>query len=296
MITRLSILPTVVWPLVVALFLGVPFASHAEEKISEFKVQEEVDEALAARRAAMLEEAHAALDETNAALQLMEEGNSEEALEALARATGKLELLVARDPRLALAPVDVAFTTYDIYATPEAIRAARDEAEDLLEDGKVQRARALLSGLASEIVISVTNMPLATYPDAIKAISPLIDEGKTEEAKAALRAALGTLVVTDQVIPLPILRARHLLESAEQLAMKEAVPEEDKKKISESVEGARAQLEIAELLGYGDKKSYRKFEDQIAELETKIHGGDQPRGAFAQLRKSLGKFQAALID
>lgn len=296
MITRLGISLTVVWPLVAALFLGVPFASHAEEEISEFKVQEEVDEKLAARRAAMLEEAHAALDETNSALQALEEGNSKEALEALARSAGKLELLVARDPSLALAPVDVAYTTYDIYATPEAIRAARAEAEDLLEDGKVQRARALLSGLASEIVISVTNLPLATYPDAIKAISPLIDEGKTEEAKAALHAALNTLVVTNQVIPLPILRARHLLDSAEELAMKEEVSEEEEKKIGESVEGARAQLEMAELLGYGDKKGYQKFEDQIAELETKIRGGDETRGVFAKLRKTLTGFQTALID
>jgi hypothetical protein len=134
----------------------------------------------------------AGLDETHVALKALEEGKSKEALEALARATGKLELLAARDPDLAVAPVDVDVVTHDLYATPRAIREAREEAGELLEDGKVQEARRLLSGLASEIVIRVTNLPLATYPDAIKEISPLIDRGETEEAKSALRAALNT--------------------------------------------------------------------------------------------------------
>ena len=78
--------------------------------------------------------------------------------------------------------------------------------------------------------------------------------------------------------------------------MKEEVSKEEEKKIGDSVEGARAQLEMAELLGYGDKKGYQKFEDQIAELETKIRGGDETRGVFAKLRKTLTGFQTALID
>ena len=35
-------------------------------------------------------------------------------------------------------------------------------------------------------------IPLATYPAAIKAVAPLIDAGHMEEAKAALEAALNT--------------------------------------------------------------------------------------------------------
>lgn len=70
----------------------------------------------------------------------------------------------------------------------------------------VQRARSLLEGLGSEIVFTVTNLPLATYPDAIKAIVPMIDEGRIKEAKVALGLALNTLVLTNHVVPLPILR------------------------------------------------------------------------------------------
>ncbi len=41
----------------------------------------------------------------------------------------------------------------------------------------------------------------------MKSVVPLIDQGKIEEAKAALQAALSTLVETRSVHPLPALRA-----------------------------------------------------------------------------------------
>lgn len=288
-----------------ALFVAVPVMGGEEQTSTEAsgvksnteeRVQEEVDEKLAERREAMLKEAHAALDETNAALRALEEGKNQEALEALARATGKLELLVARDPELALAPVDMQVVTYDLYATPKAIRAARDEAETLLEDGKVQEARVLLSTLASEIVISVRNLPLATYPDAIKAISPLIDEGKSEEAQVALRAALNTIVVTKHVVSLPVLRAGHLLAEAEELLGKEERSEQEQEQIDQLVATARAQLEIAEVLGYGRDADYEKFREQVAELEAKIRGDEPTEGTFARLRQSLAGLQTSFFD
>ena len=186
--------------------------------------------------------------------------------------------------------------THDIYATPDAIRKARDEAEELLEDGRVQEARSLLSGLASEIVISVTNLPLATYPDAIKAVSPLIDEGKTEEATSALRAALNTLVVTDRVVSLPVLRARFMLDEAEELVAKEERTEEDAQRIGELVGGAREQIEMAELLGYGATEDYDEFRDQIAELEEKLGEDGATESVFATLRRSLQEFQSSIFE
>lgn len=263
---------------------------------TEERVQEAIDRDLAQRREAMLKEAHAALDETNVALQALDEGNPQEALEALARATGKLELLVARDPELALAPIDMQVVTYDLYATPQAIRAARDQAAELLEEGRVQQARTLLGGLASEIVIRVKNLPLATYPEAIKAVSPLIDEGKTEEAQAALRAALSTLVVTDHVVSLPVVRAGHLLQEAEELLGNDQPSEEQQQKVDELVRGAREQLEMAELLGYGDEQDYTKFRSELAELEKKIRGDEETQGTFARLRSSLDGFQSSFFE
>lgn len=256
----------------------------------------EVDKELAARRKEMLAEAQDALQETNAALVALDKGKNQDAIEALTRATGKLDLLVARDPELALAPVDVQVTTYDLYATPAEIRSARDRAEALLDDGKVQAARSILSDLASEVRISVFNLPLATYPDAIEAVTPLIDEGKTEQAKTALRDVLDTLVVTDEVISLPVMRSAQLLDEAEKLVKKDDRTEEDNQKIASLVDQAREQLEMADLLGYGGEEDHQKFRKQIAELETKIHGDQETSGVFARLRKSLDGFRTSFFQ
>lgn len=271
--------------------------TNAQQPDSEDQVvQDELDRQLLERRMAMLDEAHAALDETHAAIRALDEEDTQAALEALARATGKLELLVAREPELALAPVDVRYRTHDIYATPDAVRTARKRAETLLGEGDVQEARRLLSGLASELVISVTNLPLATYPDAIKAISPLIDAGEIDEAKEALSLALGTMVVTEHVVPLPVLRARSALEDADELARAESLSNDDASRLDQLTRTAREQLEIAELLGYGSAKALERFRDEIEEIERKVRKEEETASAFARLRKSLGEFQQSLFQ
>jgi soluble cytochrome b562 len=200
--TRRSIYSPIAWLAGIGLFAASPLsAAEVEDKTKaagaeppqsvEEQVQKDIDAQAAERRKAMLQEARSALAETNAALTALDEGKTAEALDALARATGKLEILLARDPDLALAPVDVRYITQDLYGTVDDIRAAIDQVEALLDDGEVQEARALLSSLASEFVISVRNIPLAPYPDAIKAVTPLIDKGEIEEAKLALRPAEG---------------------------------------------------------------------------------------------------------
>jgi hypothetical protein len=145
------------------------------------EVKGQADREISQQRKKILDEAVSAIQETKKALKALEDKKSAEALKALERATGKLNILLARDPHLALAPIDVTVATYDVYATTDEIKAVRKQAEDYLENGEVQKARQLIRGLGSEIVISVANLPLQTYPAAIAAVTPLIDQGKTEE-------------------------------------------------------------------------------------------------------------------
>ena len=163
------------------------------------KVEDTKQDQTAEKRKQMLEEARTVIRETENALKALDEKKNEDALAALERAAGKLAIILAREPELALAPSDVNEVPYDILGDIDAIKALRDEIEDALDDGRVQQARHLIRNLASETVISVTNIPLATYPDVIKKAVKLIDEGKIDEAKQALQIALNTLVVTDKI-------------------------------------------------------------------------------------------------
>lgn len=253
----------------------------------EKDVQAETAKQAAQRRKAILQEAVDALTQTKEALTALEEERIDDALEALAVTTGKLELIVAREPSLALAPTDVSIITHDLYATKDAIQAAIDRAEDAIEDGNVQTARRILDGLGSEMVISVSNLPIATYPEAIKAITPLIDAGKIEEAKSSLHAALNTLVVTDHVVPLPVLRSDALLQRAEELAENPQRTDAENKELANKLAAVRNQLEMAQLLGYGDKRDYKPLYAQLKEIEKRTEDGQSDKGLFDKMRASM---------
>lgn len=76
-----------------------------DRAVVQDSVQDEASRQLDEKRKALLADAAAALAETEKALEALDGDDSWKALESLALATGKLELIVARDPELALAPV-----------------------------------------------------------------------------------------------------------------------------------------------------------------------------------------------
>lgn len=95
-----------------------PEPKSAEVRSAEPKVQSEIGKMAARKRAELLKDAQAALDETRNVLQELNKGDTQKALGALERVTGKLDLIVARDPHLALAPVGVVTTIHDLLASP----------------------------------------------------------------------------------------------------------------------------------------------------------------------------------
>lgn len=226
---------------------------------------------------------------TKSALAALDGKDAARALATLAEVTGKLELIVAREPTLALAPVDVHTIVHDLFANTETIEAMTDEALDALKHGEVQQARHVLALLASEIVIAVTNIPLASYPAAVKSVVPLIDQGKIDEAKAALQAALSTLVETRSVHPLPALRARLLLERAETLVEDGQRSEASNERLETLLNETRRQLEMAELLGYGKKKDFEPLYNELKKLKQKTAGGGGGKGWLDEIKAKLSK-------
>lgn len=275
-----------------------PDSQKAEPKSGEVKsvdssVQSEVEKSAAEKRAQLLKDAQAAIDETRNAIAALDKGNKKAALAALERVSGKLDLIVARDPKLALAPVSVSTTTFDLYSTPDTVKAVTKTAKDNLAGGNVQQARTLLQWLASETDIAVANIPLASYPAAIKAVTPLIDAGKTDEAKAALYAALNTLVIENYVIPLPKLRAQAMLAEADKLAAKSNRKDDENKRLHSLIEAARLQLQLGEALGYGNAASYKPLYSQLDDLQKKTEGGKSGKGFFDRIQESLRNFKFA---
>ncbi|MET1083421.1 MAG: YfdX family protein [Burkholderiales bacterium] len=239
--------------------------------------------ALAVRRRALVADAAEALDETYAALGLLARNDLDGAADALARATGKLEVVLAAEPTLALAPVAVDVRSYDLVASPTAVEALRKTAEEALDDGRLQEGRKLIEGLASEHVFSVTSLPLATYPDALKQAASLIKDGRPQEAVAILDAALATLVVEETIVPLPLVRAELLLDRARPAAEQAQRPPEEAVRVRALLAEARQQLDLARALGYATRAQLDDLYDALEGIEDKTKDQGSARGLFDRL-------------
>lgn len=274
-----------------SLMMASPLPTYASDDNNTTDVKPEKTAAsldrTAEKRKELFDEATAAIRETKNALNALDQEKNKDALAALERASGKLTILLGREPELALAPADLSAVTYDILADIDAVKTLRDEIENALDEGRIQHARRLIRNLASETVISVTHIPLATYPDAIKKAAKLIDDGKIEEAKQTLQIALNTLMITDTVIPLPVVTAENQLKEAEKLAEKPNRSEEENKRLADLLDEARTELKFAQALGYGSKKDFKNLYKQLDQIEEKTKGGKFGTGFFDKIKGYL---------
>jgi hypothetical protein len=306
-----------------ALVLGLPIAFAApvwsdEQAKTDIRddgrtqVQKDVDAqtdtAVKDKRTQLIKEAATAIDETHKAIAALEKDDINAAIDSLALATGKLETIVARDPDLALAPVEVNYLTYDVLADIQKIKDIGNRIQDYVDDGELQAARALLRNFASEIVIQTTSLPLATYPDAILEATRLLDEGKKDEAINMLNTALSTQVVTEDVIPLPPLRAEAMIEKAKGIldgtsqakaadeVTQNAENAEVKMTPSDYVEAARQELKLAEVLGYGQESDFEDLHKALDDLDDKISSSQDTSGIFSSITNKFATLRDRLFD
>ena len=138
-------------------------ATSAPEEKSETSesVQQDVDKSTESetekQRKKLVDDAVSAVSLTRDALKALGESKKEVALETLEKVTGKLELVLARDPALAMVPVSVTTTIYDVLAKTETVKKIVDEAKKALSDGRVQVARRLLDKMAHHSIPTSDN-------------------------------------------------------------------------------------------------------------------------------------------
>jgi hypothetical protein len=230
------------------------------------------------------QEAVAAIDETQKAIDAIAANKKDEALAAIERATGKINILTARNPATALIPVDAEVDVFD--AAPHDNKAVVKLANDAtlaVESKDYPDARVLLHALRSEILVRTYNLPLATYPAALQNAARLLDQNKNQEASAVLLDALNTLVVVDHVTPIPLVIAQAAVSGAESQRQK------DKNAAQKLVQVAKNELERARQLGYVTSKDpqYASLNSTIANLEKQLSGNGDSTPVFAKLKEEL---------
>ena len=158
-----------------------------------------------------------AIDETQKAIDAIAANKTDQALSAIERATGKINILLARNPATALIPVGLQVEVID--AAPhdsKDISEVAQNASRAVEDKNYPAARVLLYALTSEIRVRTYNLPLATYPLALQEAAHLLDEKRPQDADNVLLTALNTLAAVDRVTPLPLVLARKAMSRPRQ--------------------------------------------------------------------------------
>jgi ribonuclease HII len=145
----------------------------------------------------------------------------------------------------------------------------------------------LLNTLQSEIDIVTVNLPLISYPQALKLAARYLADGKTKEARDVLEMALGTLVQNEIVIPLPILKAQALIDAASKVA------KEHKDEALAHLEAARQELKLAKALGYTSTSdtTYQMLDEAIEKVEKEIKGPNKAEKLFEELTEKLKEFK-----
>ncbi|MEO1923209.1 MAG: YfdX family protein [Nautiliaceae bacterium] len=261
-----------------------------ENKEVTKKVEAAQDKYVDERVKKITEEAVEAINLVAKVIELLDKKEKDKALEEIANVLGKLEVLIARDPNLQLVPVDVRESVVDFPGTVDDVEAAKTEIVALIKTGEVQLARDIMLNLASELDIFVTALPIGTYPVVLKAIIPLIEQEKYEEAKRLLIEALETLVLEKIVLPLPILRAEQTIIRAHELANGE---NPNKDELKELLAYAKEQLKLAEALGYGRVDiDYKDLYEEIEKLEKILEGEESTKDIFETLKEKLSGIMA----
>jgi hypothetical protein len=253
------------------------------EKQTRPEVEKERQSAQEQANQTLDQDAIAAINQTQDAIKAISQNKKNDALAAIEAATGKINILLARNAKAALIPVASEVEVIDTAPLDEkAVQALDQSVSEVVKNKDYPTARLLLYSLESEIRTRTYNLPLATYPLALQEAARLLDQGKSDDAGKVLGTALNTLVAVDKVTPIPLVLARAAIAVAEEERQK------DKNAAQTLLATAKDQLHRCQELGYAANASqYSALNTSIAQLDKELKGNGDTTSLFAKLKDEL---------
>ena len=235
---------------------------------------------------ALDQDAIGAIASTRKAIDAIKSNRNDQAIKSIEDATGKINILVARNPANALIPVSTDVRIIDV--APEdlgTIKGIANDASWAVEAKDFPAARVLLDQLVSEIRVRTYNLPLATYPVALQEAARLLDQKKASDAAIVLQTALNTLVAVDNVTPIPIVVAREAVKQAQ------AQEKNDKNTAQNLLQVAKNELDRARELGYAGKdQEYASLNNEISDLQKQLASNGDTNSIYAKLKERIDAF------
>jgi hypothetical protein len=261
-----------------------PAASPSQQQHLNPDVEKQRDEQKQQAQGTLNPGAMTAIDDTRKAIDAIASGDKDKAMSAIEDATGKINILLARNPTTALLPVDVTVEVIDVAPLDDKdVKRLIAAAEAAVALHDFPAARLMLYNLTSELRVRTFNLPLASYPDALKQAARLLDEGKNSDASGILQTALNTLAVVDHVTPVPLILAQAAVGTAQKIR------QSDKATAQALLTAASNQLKRCEELGYisGDSRDYKSLNKEISDLQKQLKGTANTTALFEHLKADI---------
>lgn len=239
----------------------------------------------------VVQEAVDAVRLTRDVLVALDKNKKDEAIKTLEKAIGKLEVVMSNPKAPALIPLSASVVVSEFPGSAYDVENAVITSIALLQHKRVQDARMIVQTLKDEIDLITVNMPLASYPAALKLAAKYLHEDKIKEAKAVIATALNTFVEVDVVTPIGILQAQELIVAASKVA------KTDKQLALAHLAAAKAALKKAEALGYTSTSdtTYQMLNDAISAVEKEVRGKNKAEKLFEELIAKLKEFKEKAV-
>jgi len=240
----------------------------------------------------LVQEAIESLKYAQSAVIDLEHKDTKKATEDLEKAIGKLEVILAAKDAPKLLPINNVIRVQEFVGTASDVEKAVKTVKGLIEDGKIQEARALMIPLVSEIDITTVSLPLASYPDALKLAAKYVHDNKPEKAKEVLYIALSTFSEVTEIVPIPLLESTDLIAAASRIA------KEDKERALKYLDAASDALDVAEKLGYVSESetTYKMLHEKIKAVQKEIKGKNKAEKLFESLAEKLKEFKSKIVS
>ena len=244
------------------------------------------------RQVKLVKEALSSLELSAKALNALNNNKTEDAKKNIELALGKLESILLAKNTPKLLPIENRMVVKNFIGSAKDVEIALDKVKALLDKGYVQEAGELLYSLQSEIDITVVNLPLISYPDALKLASKYIIEEKAAKAKEVLKLALSTFTEVNQIIPIPLINTVQLVATASDIA------KENREQALKHLAMASDELDKAEKLGYVSKSTttYKELHQLIKKVEKEVKGPNKAEKLFKELGEKLKEFKEKILS
>lgn len=230
----------------------------------------------------LVPEAKAVLEHTRKAVQSLPEDPAK-ALTAIEEARVNIERLFTRYAGQSFFPVDYRVEVIDTAPTdPKQIQSFLKKGNQTKKHKNLVESRFFFNVLRSEINTHLHGLPLENYAAALKEAVHQIQEKRLDEAQQILSKALHTFVISDRVVPLPLIQAETIFAAAEQ-----AYPQ-DKTVTIHLINAARHELERAHKLGYIDEdQQFALLNKSIEDFVRHTKSNKNSDVAFHSLKEKM---------